>query len=272
MPVVSLDRGQLHYETRGAGPPIVMLLPVSRGPEGLEPLIELLGTGFLVIRYDQIGHGASTSTGNPQDGRPAGPVPLSVRAAEVVALLDHLGIERANLLAHSTGCGIALEIFAAAPERVRAMALISPWSHGDDQLRTMQSLRVAAAGALNPVDYATYNASLLFPPWYRRQFADGFKAMAEAAAATPQDATVIEHGLIPILNFDGRGIAGTVTCPTMIMAARDDQLMPPWHSETLAALIGGSRHEVLDTGGHMLLETRRETIAERVASFFSESH
>ena len=139
MPVVSLDRGQLHYETRGAGPPIVMLLPVSRGPEGLEPLIELLGTGFLVIRYDQIGHGASTSTGNPQDGRPAGPVPLSVRAAEVVALLDHLGIERANLLAHSTGCGIALEIFAAAPERVRAMALISPWSHGDDQLRTMQS-------------------------------------------------------------------------------------------------------------------------------------
>ena len=43
-------------------------------------------------------------------------------------------------------------------------------------------------------------------------------------------------------------------------------------TETFAALIGGSRHEVLDTGGHMLLETRRETIAERVASFFSESH
>ncbi len=268
MPFADLQHGPLHYETWGAGPPLVLLLPVSRGPEGLGPLILVLSGTLTVIRYDQRGYGESPAA----DGRDPslGPVPLSARASEVLELLDHLGIDAANLLAHSTGCGVALEMVAAAPGRVGSLTLVSPWSHADTELRTIQNLRVAAARAMGAVDYATYNASLLFPPWYRRRFAKGFKAMAEAATASPQDADFIQNGLIPILELDGREIAKQVVCPTQILAARDDQLMPPWHGETLAGLIGGSGHELLETGGHMLLETQREIIADRVTALVAK--
>ena len=145
----------------------------------------------------------------------------------MLELLDHLGIDAANLLAHSTGCGVAMEMVAAAPGRIGSLTLVSPWSHADAELRSIQNLRVAAARAMGPADYATYNASLLFPPWYRRRFAKGFKAMAEAATANPQDADFIQNGLIPILEFDGREFAKKVACPTQIRRRGTTNSCPP---------------------------------------------
>ena len=196
-------------------------------------------------------------------------MPLARRAAEAFDLLEHLGVDNLHVVGHSTGCGIALEMWRAAPARIQSLTLAAPWSHGDAQLATMQNLRVAAARALSPSDYATYNASLLFPPWYRQRFAAGFAALAAAAVDHPQDAEAIANGLIPILEFDGRTIAGTVTCPALIIAARDDQLMPPWHARAYGALMTGSQNVVLESGGHMLLETCRDQVATLIRAFVS---
>ncbi|MGB1005873.1 MAG: alpha/beta fold hydrolase [Thalassobaculaceae bacterium] len=264
MPFADLDDGKIFFERRGAGRPLFLIPPISRGPEGLDPFIDLLASDFQVLRHDQRGLGAS-----PPAAGQSGPVPLARRAAEAFALLDHLGVDALHVVGHSTGCGIALEMWRAAPARIESLTLAAPWGHGDAQLATMQNLRVAAARALSPSDYATYNASLLFPPWYRQRFAAGFAAMAAAAVDHPQDATAIANGLIPILNFDGRAIAGTVTCPTQIIAARDDQLMPPWHGRAYADLIAGSQHVLLEGGGHMLLETCRDQVATLIREFVS---
>ena len=104
---------------------------------------------------------------------------------------------------------------------------------------------------------------------YRQRFAAGFEALAAAAVDHPQDAEVIANGLIPILNFDGRSIAETVTCPVLIIAAGDDQLMPPWHGRAYVDLINGSQNVVLDSGGHMVLETCRERVAALILDFMS---
>ena len=264
MPFADLDDGAIFYEQRGTGPAVFLILPVSRGPEGLDPFIDLLAGDFEVIRHDQRGLGAS-----PPAAGQRGPVPLAQRAAAACELLDHLGVDNVHVVGHSTGCGIALEMWRTASARINSLTLAAPWSHGDAQLVTMQNLRVAAARALSPADYATYNASLLFPPWYRQRFAAGFEVLAAAAMDHPQDAEVIANGLIPILNFDGRSIAETVTCPVLIIAAGDDQLMPPWHGRVYADLINGSQNVVLDSGGHMVLETCRERVAALILDFMS---
>ena len=259
MPLAQIEGGDIHYEESGGGAVLAMLLPQSGGPVGVRPFHDRLAERFRVVRYDQRGTGRSAPVAVPEGMTMAG------RAAELAELFDALGIDRAHLLCHSTGCGIGLSLSAACPDRVAGLVLVNPWSHGDAHLTAMQRLRVAAARALDPYCYAGFNASLLFPPDYRRAHAEAFEKLARNAA--PQDADRLEDRLEAILAFDARPPAPGLTCPTLVATAADDQLMPSWFGAELAALIPGAAHCALDGGGHMLPETRGDALANAVTDF-----
>ena len=259
MPLARIEGGDIHYEQRGSGAALAMLLPQSGGPVGVAPFLDRLAERFRVVRYDQRGTGRSAPVAAPEG------MTMACRAAELASLLDALGIDRAHLLCHSTGCGIGLAFAASRPERATGLVLANPWSHGDAHLTAMQRLRVAAARALDPYRYSWFNASLLFPPDYRRAHAEAFEALASAAA--PQDADRIEARLEAILAFDARPLAPDLACPVLVATAADDQLMPPWFGAELAASIPGAAHLALDGGGHMLPETRADALGEAVVEF-----
>ena len=261
MPLVQIEGGDIHYEESGRGVVLAMLLPQSGGPVGVRPFQDRLAERFRVVRYDQRGTGLSAPVAAPEGMTMAG------RAAELAELFDALGIDKAHLFCHSTGCGIGLSLAAACPERVAGLVLANPWSHGDAHLTAMQRLRVAAARALDPYRYAWFNASLLFPPDYRRAHAEAFERLARNAP--PQDPDRIENRLGAILAFDARSLAPSLTCPTLVVTAADDQLMPAWFGEELAALIPGAVHRALSGGGHMLPETRDEALANAVVDFLA---
>lgn len=261
MPMAQAEGGEIHYTRNGNGSPLVMLLPQSSGPVGIEPFIATLSEAFTVFRYDQYGTGRSAPLPSP------GAMTMEARAVEVVGLLDALDINHAHLCCHSTGCGIGLAMVPIAPERVHRLILVSPWGHGDRQLTTMQRLRIAAAGGLDPYHYACFNASLLFPPAYRREHEPGFERLAAEAERAPQDAEQISLRLNAILSYDTRPLPPHITCPTLIMSARDDQLMPAWHGREIAERIPDSRFIELEGGGHMIPETRGHELAAAIAAF-----
>lgn len=260
MPMAKATGGDIFFRRQGAGAPSVMLLPQSTGPVGVEPFVEALAEGFDVIRYDQRG------TGRSAPAAPVDAITMADRANEVGSLLDALGVERAHLICHSTGCGVGLAFASAFPDRVGRLALAAPWSHGDSYLTTMQNLRVAAARALGPADYARYNASLLFPPAYRRRHAEGFDRLA--AKAAPPDPDQIAARLGAILDFDARVHAGTIARPALVVTAEDDQLMPPWFGRELAKLMPAGQFVELAGGGHMTTETRSAELAGMIIDFF----
>ncbi len=262
MPMAQVAGGDIHYTSIGSGSPVVMLLPQSSGPVGIEPFIDTLADDFLVIRYDQRG------TGQSAPALASGVVSMAERAEEVVGLLDDLSIARAHLCCHSTGCGIGLAVASGEPERVNGLILVSPWTHADAHLTTMQQLRIAAARGLDPYHYACFNASLLFPPAYRRAHEAGFERMAEQAKSAPQDAEQISNRLNAILSYDSRPLTPAIACPTLIVTAEDDQLMPAWFGREMARSISGSSLVELAGGGHMLPETRGDELATAVLAFF----
>jgi len=259
MPMATTEQGDIHYSCSGEGTPVAMLLPQSSGPLGTDAFVDALAERFMVVRYDPLGSGESAPLAR------AGIVTMEARAREVIAVLDALGVEAAHLCCHSTGCGIGLALAAARPERVRGLVLISPWSHGDEHLTVMQNLRVAAARALGPRDYERFNASLLFPPDFRRAHAAGFARLADAAA--PPDADRIEERLQGILAFDARPLLSGVASPTLVVTAADDQLMPAWFGREMARDIPGAELIELPGGGHMLAETQGADLGARVADF-----
>jgi pimeloyl-ACP methyl ester carboxylesterase len=71
-----------------------------------------------MIRYRRRGHGGS----DPYSGA----ISLDVPAQDAVALLDHLGVERAHVIGHSGGGLMAVALALAAPERVHSLVLLEP--------------------------------------------------------------------------------------------------------------------------------------------------
>ncbi len=117
---------KIQYDLSGAGPPILFLN----------------GHGV------RAAHWGAAAVGNTA-AEPVYPVPQM--ADDAVALLDHLGIERAHLVGPSTGSLVAQEIALRYSDRVRSLTLASAWPHpGPLDHITQPALVLAAAEATLP--------------------------------------------------------------------------------------------------------------------------
>ena len=113
---------RLEYTEYGSGPHWVVLLHGQLMPRRMhQPLARALaGEGLHVVTLDLLGHGRSD--------RPADPLvySMSAFAEQVVALLDHLGAERAVVGGTSLGANVSLEVAADAPDRVKGLIIEMP--------------------------------------------------------------------------------------------------------------------------------------------------
>jgi pimeloyl-ACP methyl ester carboxylesterase len=123
VPKVDLNGVRVHYQQAGRGPDLVMVhgLGANLAFWGLR-IAPLLARTHRLTLYDLRGHGYS--------GMPPHGYSTSVMADDLEALLDHLGVARAHVVAHSYGGGVALEHALANPDRVRSLTLADPVSPG----------------------------------------------------------------------------------------------------------------------------------------------
>lgn len=118
----------VHYQVKGEGPDVVMLHGVTSSLAiWYAKVMPELGKQFRVTAYDLRGHGYSDPT-------PTGYTSRSM-ADDLLALLDHLNIEKARLVGHSFGGSIALHLALLHPERVEAVVL------GDTGVACLRYLR-----------------------------------------------------------------------------------------------------------------------------------
>lgn len=117
----------MRYEIRGSGEPLVLLHGFGGCIGQWEPFLPQLTPHFRVILLDLRGHGASTN--------PTGTFTHRQAAADVLALLDRLGVDRFRAIGMSTGAMTLLHIAARQPERLEAMVLVSGTTHFTGEVR-----------------------------------------------------------------------------------------------------------------------------------------
>lgn len=218
------------YETAGSGPPVILVhgFASSHRINWLETswMEALAQAGFRAIALDCRGHGGSDKP------RAAEAYRLAHHVHDLRALMDHLDLQRANLIGYSMGARIVLALLLEEPVRGEKVVV------GGFGLPTRDPQFVErVARALEAPD-ASANAD---PVALRfRRFAERHGGDLVALAACFRGVVQEPFGLADL---------AAVTCPVLVVAgAKDDQIVRP---EDLAAAIPGARLVTIPGRDHM---------------------
>jgi 3-oxoadipate enol-lactonase len=255
---------RIAYEVVGSGPPLALAHGLGYARWGWEPVAPALAEEFTVLMFDNRGIGASDV--------PAGPYSARAMAADVVAVLDAAGIDRAHLVGTSLGGMVAQEVAIGWPERVDGLVLACTTPGGGEALPLPErTLRLLAEAPTLPPDVALrrfvenavaprtvlerpelvqriYEKRLAFPP-------DPVGWQAQAAAGTSHDA---------FARLD------EIRAPTLILHGTDDGVVDPRNAALLERAIPNARVVMFPGAGHLVFWEQPERFVEVVAEFLHE--
>ena len=205
-----------------------------------EPQLAALSRSFRVITYDQRGHGESPV--------PPGPYAISQLGEDVIALIDHLGIERASYVGLSIGGMAGIWLGANAPSRLHRLVLMCTSAHAPPASRWRE--RVAAVrDAGNTAVIADAVVERWFTPAWSAAHPDRVAAHRAMIAAT--DPGGYSACCEAIAEMDLRDTLPSVSVPTLVISAAQDLALPPEHQRLIADSIPGARFESITDAAHI---------------------
>ncbi|HJU65767.1 MAG TPA: alpha/beta hydrolase, partial [Gemmatimonadaceae bacterium] len=251
---------RLSYAEQGdpAAPAVILLHGWSDSWFSYSPVLSELAKVAHVYSVSMRGHGES-------DGPTTG-YTMPQMAADVVAFMDAVGLERAVVVGHSLGSLVAQHVAASVPARVTKLVLVGGVYDSRDE--TMKEMQKQVYGFRDevPVDYI-------------REF-----QLATLHNPVPDDflATVIEEsrkhplhawrGVADALNSDeAPAKLGRITAPTLLIWGDQDAFFKRDQQDALIAAIRGAKLLVYENTGHAVHWERPERFAKDVVAFLTET-
>jgi pimeloyl-ACP methyl ester carboxylesterase len=224
----------LYYETYGAGHPMILLHGGLGSGEMFGPNLPTLADHHQVIVVDLQGHGRTADIDRPLDVR--------LMAHDIAALIDHLGLEKPDVVGYSLGGGVAFQVAIQHPEKVGRLVSASANIRRDaiypEMLQQQGQVSAAAAESLKDTPmYELYQRVAPRPEDFPRLLDKLGEAMAK--------------------DFDFTAEIRSLRVPTLVVAADADMAPPSHYVEVFNLLDGGLRDggwmgEGRPTGGHAL--------------------
>jgi len=224
----------IYYETHGSGRPLVLLHGGLASGEMFEPILPSLAARHQVIIPDLQGHGRTADVDRPLDVR--------TMADDVAALIDHLGLQKPDLVGYSLGGGVALMTAVRHPEKVgrlvSASAHIRSEAMPEEMVAQQRQVSAAAVEALKDT------------PMYE---------LYHRVAPRPEDFGKLldKIGASMAVPFDFSDEVRGLQVATMLVCADADMSPPSHYVEAFKLLDGGLRDggwmgEGRPRGGHAL--------------------
>jgi pimeloyl-ACP methyl ester carboxylesterase len=252
---VTLHGRAVTYAEAGSGPLLLLIHGMAGTYENWQAVIEPLARGHTVVAPDLPGHGTSAPGG--------GDYSLGALAAGLRDLLIALGHERATLVGHSLGGGIAMQFAYQFPEIAERLVLVSSGGLGPE---VSPVLRAAALPGADLFIAATAGPGRIAGSAVARGLATvGLRPNADIAEVARGYASLADQDrraaflatLRAVVSTDGQRIdAGdrlylTEGVPVLIIWGERDPMIPVRHGEHAHQAIPGSRLEVFDGVGHL---------------------
>jgi pimeloyl-ACP methyl ester carboxylesterase len=264
------DDLEICFETFGDEADPAMLLVMGLGTQMLgwpDAFCELLASrGHFVIRYDNRDCGRSTHFDGHRPpsvkqlllrDRTCAPYSLADMADDGIGVLDHLGLDTADVVGVSMGGMIAQTMAARHPDRVRSLA--SLMSNTGHRWRGMPGLRAYPIFLRMPVttkdaaiDSVVATFKLIGSPDFPFD-EDELRTVAERSYARGYDPSGTGRQLAAIIAAGDRTAeVAKITAPTLVVHGTRDVMVTPSGGKATARAIKGARLVLIDGMGHDL--------------------
>jgi pimeloyl-ACP methyl ester carboxylesterase len=251
---IELHGRRVIYRIAGSGPPVVLIHGMLNSSSHWQSVARSLAHDYTVLAPDLIGHGDSAA--------PRGDYSLGAHAASIRDLMAAIGIDRASIVGHSLGGGVAMQFFYQFPQRVERLALISSGGLGrgvSPLLRTAALPGVSALlSAIRPGLLGTLSGT--GRRLRERDIRAGVYLQAIARALRPLEnagaRAAFLHTLRSVIDVHGQRVSATdrlyllESMPTMIVWGERDNTIPVEHGRLAHAAIPGSAFKTLPYAAH----------------------
>jgi pimeloyl-ACP methyl ester carboxylesterase len=252
---IKLHGHTLSYRTGGRGPALLLIHGITNSSSSWEPVLAQLATRFTVIAPDLLGHGESA--------KPRGDYSLGAAASLMRDLMLALGHERASIVGHSLGGGIAMQMAYQFPERVERLVLVSSGGLGRQVTPVLRAVALPGAEYVLPLlaSQPLVSAGTKLGGWVQQiglRVGADITAMA-AGFASLQDIEArraFVHTARSVIEIGGQRVSATdklylaEAVPTLILWGDRDPIIPARHGIRAHAAMPGSRLRLFTGAGH----------------------
>jgi pimeloyl-ACP methyl ester carboxylesterase len=252
---IDLHGHRVIYRIAGQGPPVVLIHGMVNSSRHWEAVAQRLAADHTVIAPDLIGHGDSAT--------PRGDYSLGAHAAVIRDLLAALDVERATIVGHSLGGGVAMQFFYQFPQRTERLVLVSSGGLGHEVSPLLRGAAVPGASTLLSLAAHPRLVSALASAGdalRKRGLGIGVYVQAIARALRPLSAPGARQAFLQTLRsvIDVRGQRVSArdrlyllrAMPTLIVWGERDHTIPLAHGRDAHAAIPGSHFHTLPRAAH----------------------
>lgn len=264
MPTLRTASVEIHYEVFGTGPDLLFVSGLGGGTWSWYGQVPFFRDAYRTILFDNRGAGRSSM--------PSGPYRMEDFAADTLALLDHLGVDRCFMVGLSMGGMIAQETALTAPERFTAMVLGCTHCGGSRKISPSPDViaRFVDNTGLSQEEIVTKNLPFFFSRnafLHRRDAVEEYKRVQISVPLQPDHAFAAQ--LAAIQSFDAGDRLKTLQVPALVVTGTEDVLVPADNARVLAELLPDAVLVELEGAGHALHAECRDTLNGLIHEFFS---
>ena len=245
------------YRMAGSGPTVVLVHGIAGSSTTWRAVMPALAERYTVIAPDLMGHG--------QSAKPRGDYSLGAYASGIRDLLAVLGQERATVVGHSLGGGVAMQFAYQFPERVQRLVLVASGGLGKEVSVILKAVTLPGAEYVLPLllhrrirEAGEWPAGLARRIGWRPNdtLAEVWRSYTTLTERHGQQAFI--HTVRAVIDVAGQRVSAhdrlylAQALPTLIVWGDRDRIIPVAHAYRAAQAMPGARLEVLPGAGHFL--------------------
>lgn len=255
----------LFIETHGDGEPLVLIPGFASASWSWFKIVSALANEFRVVTFDPRGIGRSR---NAARGR------LDVRgfADDVIGILDHLGIQKTNIVGTSFGGFIAQELAVSFPARVNSAVLACTSMGGFSHIRPEPEILRAFVPdpTLTPGEHVRKFIRPAFTDEFCKNHPEIVEQVCRLREQAPVDESVYMAQVKAAMTFDFSARIENVHCPVLVISGDSDRVVPPGNSRELASRIKNAELELIENGSHMIFIENHASFSRAVVNFVKQ--
>lgn len=254
----------MYFEVHGRQEPEAETILLSSGLGGAgtywAPQMDMLERHFRVVIYDHRGTGRTGGEVPPDGG-------IGAMADDVMEIARQLGIEKFHFMGHALGGLIGLDIALRKPQLIDRLVLINAWSKVDGHSLRCFDTRIALLENSGVEAFVKAQPLFLYPAVWMSDNAERLAHDDVHGVAHFQGKDNLLRRIDALRQFDIDDRLVEIKNRTLVVATRDDLLVPYTRSLRLAEGLNNAELVILDEGAHAVNITEAENFNRALETF-----